>query len=179
MDSVSGGGAADVRTRALTVNVTSMTSSSVTLYPAAQSSHSYLSRRTVFSVALGSRTPPHAGQSTFQDSSNNPIRAAFRNAAMTCSSLRPAFDAKSRTLIRQSLWSGVSRTHASIASATLAFADSLRILNIEWVSASDCTAPSLRVCSTAFLLLNRYPHRPGLCASRRTGQPRSTSKLLV
>jgi len=149
-------------TREVTVKATSTISSSVTLCPAAQSSHSYLSRRTVFSVVWGSRTPPHAGQSTFQHSSNNPIRAACRNAAMTCSSLRPAFDAKSRTLMWQSLWSGESRTRASMASATSAFADSRRILNIERTSASGCMNPSLRFCATALPLLNRYPTLTGL-----------------
>src|SRR6202163_2206230 len=177
MESVSGLCAAILRTRAVKVNVTSTISSSVTWYPAAHCSHSYFSRRTVFNVALGSRTPPHPGQSTFQDSSNNPIRAACRNAAMTCSSLRLRFDAKSRTLIRQSLWSGASRTNDSIASVTSAFADCRRTLNIAWVSAaSDCMAPSLRVCSATLLLLNRYsrltevvcttPHRTTLMHER-------------
>ena len=132
--SAPGSCAAILRTRGVTVNTTSTISSRVGLYPAAQSAHSYSSRRTVLSVALASSTPPQPGQSTFQDRSNSPIRDACRNAAMARSSSRPLLAAKSGTLTRHSAWSGASRTSRSIAATASASADCRRTLNMASVS---------------------------------------------
>ena len=121
--SSSGSCAAILRTRRLTVNVTSTISSSVGVYPAAHQAQAYSSLSTLFNVVLVSSTPPQPGHSTFHDSSKIPSRAACRKAAITRSSSSPVRAAKSSTLIRHRARSGASRTNASMASAVSGSAD--------------------------------------------------------
>ncbi len=127
--SSSGSCAAILRTRRLTVNVTSTISSSVGVYPAAHQPQAYSSLSTLFNVVLELSTPPHPGHSTFHDSSKIPSRAACRKAAITCSSSSPLFAAKSSTLTRHRARSGASRTNASIASTVPGSADWRRTAN--------------------------------------------------
>src|SRR6185312_9725880 len=71
----------------------------------------------LLSVVLASTTPPQAGQSTFQDNSKSPIRAACRKAASACSSSTPVLAAKARTLMRQRSRSEPDSISRSIAAA--------------------------------------------------------------
>ncbi len=127
--SSSGSCAAILRTRRLTVNVTSTISSSVGVYPAAHQPQAYSSLSTLFNVVLELSTPPQPGHSTFHDSSKIPSRAACRKAAITCSSSSPVFAAKSSTLTRHRARSGASRTNASMASTVPGSADCRRTEN--------------------------------------------------
>src|SRR5271167_828244 len=127
--SSSGSCAAILRTRRLTVNVTSTTSSRVGVYPAAHQPQAYSSLSTLFNVVLEFSTPPQPGHNTFHDSSKIPTRAACRKAATARSSSSPVFAAKSSTLTRQSARSGASWTSFSIASAVSGSADWRRTEN--------------------------------------------------
>src|SRR6516225_7662478 len=118
-----------LRTRRLTVNVTSTISSRIGVYPDAHQAQAYSSLSTLFNVVLESSTPPQPGHNTFQDSSKIPSLAACRKAATVRSSSSPVFVAKSSTLMRQSARSGAVSTSFSIASTASGSADWCRTEN--------------------------------------------------
>ncbi len=157
--SSSGSCAAILRTRRLTVNVTSTISSSVGVYPAAHQPQAYSSLSTLFNVVLELSTPPQPGHSTFHDSSKIPSRAACRKAAITCSSSSPVFAAKSSTLIRQRARSGASRTNASIASAVSGSADCRRTANRLLASLIVASPSRIRELRASFGLRESFADR--------------------